>query len=126
MVRLRSFAFAMFMASPSPFAMATNTMCDFAGEDQSTHYAFEFIGYGEITMVQVNAPRHMRLGEYTARDFDYKDRRIDLVHAGPAGDGVLPPFTLKGRGDEVRLTIEGREIDGALTCQWQFDGAAGS
>ena len=98
---------------------ATNTLCDFSGMDQSGGYSFEFIGSGEIAMIQVNAPRSVRLGSYEVREFSYRGRRIDIVHAGSDKPGFLPPFTLKGVGDNVVLNIAGRRIVGELRCQWQ-------
>jgi len=101
--------------------LATNTLCDFNGADQSDRYSFEFIGSGEIAMIQVNEPRHMRLGSYTVHDFSYRDRRIDMMHVGSEQSGYLPAFSLRGSGDHVVLTIAGRGIVGELTCQWQHD-----
>ena len=100
-------------------ALATNTLCDFSGTDESGGYAFEFIGSGEIAMIQVNTPRSMRLGSYDVREFSYRGRRIDMVHTGSDKQGFLPPFTLKGVGDNVVLNIAGRRIVGELRCQWQ-------
>ena len=100
--------------------LATNTLCDFSGMDPSGGYSFEFIGSGEIAMIQVNAPRSMRLDSYEVREFSYRGRRIDIVHAGSDKPGFLPPFTLKGVGDNVVLNIAGRRIVGELKCQSQY------
>ena len=102
-------------------ALATNTLCDFNGADQSGHYSFEFIGSGEVAMIQVNDPRPMSLASYVVHDFSYRDRRIDMVHEGSERPGYLPGFTLRGSGEHVVLTIAGRSIVGELTCQWQHD-----
>jgi len=102
-------------------AMATNTLCDFNGADQSGRYAFEFIGSGELAMIQVNDPRSMRLASYVVHDFSYRERRIDMVHAGSDREGLLPAFTLKGSRENVLLNIAGRSTVGELTCQWQHD-----
>lgn len=102
-------------------ALATNTLCDFSAADESGAYSFEIIGSGEIAMIQVNAPRPMRLANYAVRDFSYSERRIDMVHAGADTQGFLPAFTLKGIGDNVVLSITGRKIVGKLTCQWQHN-----
>ena len=112
---------AVVMLLLSSQAFATNTLCDFSGADPSGGYSFEFIGSGEIAMIQVNAPRPMQLGSYEVREFSYRGRRIDIVHAGSDKQGFLPPFTLKGVGDNVVLNIAGRRIVGELTCQWQHD-----
>ncbi|WP_221441920.1 hypothetical protein [Luteimonas sp. MC1825] len=102
-------------------AIATNTLCAFNGADQSGRYSLEFIGSGEIAMIQVNDPRSMRLASYVVHDFSYRERRIDMVHAGSDKEGFLPAFTLKGSGENVLLSIAGRSIVGELTCQWQHD-----
>lgn len=101
--------------------MATSTMCDFYGADESSRYSFEFIGHGEIAMIQVNEPRSMRVASYKVRDFNYRERRIDIVHEGSDKPGFLPAFTLRGSGNRVMLRIGGREIAGELVCQWQLD-----
>ena len=111
---------AVFLLFPC-HAAATNTLCDFNGTDQSGRYSFEFIGPGEIEMIQVNEPRSMRLARYVVNDFSYRERRIDIVHAGSDKQGFLPAFTLKGAGEHVLLSIAGRRIVGELTCQWQHD-----
>ena len=102
-------------------ALATNTLCDFNGADKSGRYSFEFIGSGEIAMIQGNDPRSMRLASYVVNDFSYRERRIEMVHAGSDKPGFLPPFTLRGAGEHVALNIAGRSIVGELTCQWQHD-----
>ena len=102
-------------------ALATNTLCDFNGADSSGRYSLEFIGSGEIAMIQINDPRSMRLASYVIHDFSYRERRIDMVHAGSDKPGYLPPFTLRGAGEQVVLNIAGRSIVGELTCQWQHD-----
>ncbi|MBD7987438.1 hypothetical protein H9645_05290 [Luteimonas sp. Sa2BVA3] len=102
-------------------ALATNTLCDFDGADKSGRYSFEFIGSGEIAMIQVNEPRSMRLASYDVHDFSYRERRVHIVHAGSDKQGFLPAFTLKGSGEHVLLSIAGRSIVGELTCQWQHD-----
>lgn len=105
---------------PAP-VWATNTLCDFTGSDDAGGYSFELVGTGEIAMIQVNEPRAMRLGTYEVREFNYRKRRIDLVHTGSGKTGVLPPFTLRGIGDNVLLIIGNRSIKGGLRCQWQLD-----
>ncbi|MGY0613462.1 hypothetical protein ACW7G5_14695 [Luteimonas sp. A501] len=99
--------------------LATNTLCDFNGADDSDRYSFEFIGSGEIAMIQVNEPRSMRVASYVVRDFSYRERRIDIVHAGSDRKGFLPAFTLSGTGNNVVLSLGGRKVVGELTCQWQ-------
>lgn len=72
-------------------------------------------------MIQVNDPRSMRLADYAVHDFSYRELRIDMVHAGSDQPGFLPAFTLRGAAEHVLLSIEGRDIVGELTCQWQHD-----
>lgn len=102
-------------------ALASNTLCDFRAGQGADRYAFELIGPGELTTLQVNEPRPMRLADYTIHDFSYRERRIDLSHSGSDRPGFLPAFTLRGAGERVVLHIGGRDIVGSLTCQWQYD-----
>lgn len=55
------------------------------------------------------------------RDFSLDDVRIDLVHTGLEAPDAMPSFTLKGRKDQVVMTIEGRRIVGTMKCQWELD-----
>lgn len=101
--------------------LGTNTLCDFNGADRSGRYSFEFIRTSGIAFVQVNGPQFMHLASYVVHDFSYRDRRVDMEHAGSKVPGHLPGFTLRGSAEHVVLTIAGRSIVGELTCQWQHD-----
>ena len=97
---------------------ATNTICSYESAGDSPGYAFQSIGYGQIAMIQVDDPRGRKLGLYRVLDFDDRARRIHLVHDGAEQREVLPPFTLKGAGDNVVLSINGQHFTGELDCPW--------
>lgn len=91
-------------------------MCDFHGTKGSLTYDFEFIGYGEIAMIQVNSPRGLRMSGYKVLEFDERTSRIHLVYTSPGGRGLMPSFTLEGTGKKVRMVVAGEQIIGELAC----------
>ena len=97
---------------------ATNTICSYESVGDAPGYAFQFIGHGEIAMIQVDEPRGSKLGTYRVVDFDDRARRIHIVHDGAEQREALPPFTLKGAGDKVVLSINGKNLTGELYCPW--------
>ena len=109
---------ALLLLGCAPPVVATSTICSFESDGDSPWYAFQFIGYGKIAMIQVDEPRGSKLGTYRVVDFDDRARRIHLVHDGADQQDVLPPFTLKGVGDKVVLSIDGKDLTGELDCPW--------
>lgn len=91
-------------------------MCSFEATNGDLWYAFQFIGYGEVAMIQVDAPDGLRMPDYKILEFDEHARKIHLTYVSPGGEGVMPSFTLKGAGKNVRMTIAGQEITGELYC----------
>lgn len=92
-------------------------MCSFDAASGDLWFAFQFIGYGEVAMIQVDAPEGLRIpGGYKVIEFDERARKIHLKYVSPGGDGVMPSFTLKGAGKDVRMTIAGQQITGELYC----------
>ena len=103
-------------------AYGTATLCDYYGSDGTTSYALELIGYGEIAMIQANSHRGKRIGELEVIDFDYRERRVHVIHYSSGAADAFPSFVLKGSGSNVRLHVDGVVAEGELTCQWQLDG----
>ena len=97
-------------------ASATSTMCSFEAASGDLWYALQFIGYGEVAMIQVDAPEGLRMQGYKVLEFDQRASKIHLVYVSPGGDGAMPSFTLKGAGKDVRMTVAGQEITGELDC----------
>lgn len=97
-------------------ALATTTMCSFEAGKGELRYAFQFIGYGEIAMIQVDVPDGLRMRNFKILEFDERSRKIHLVYDSPGGKGVMPSFTLKGAGKNVRMKVAGQELIGELYC----------
>jgi hypothetical protein len=97
-------------------ASATSTMCSFEAKKGDIWYAFQFIGYGEVAMIQVDAPAGLRMQGYKVLEFDQRASKINLVYDSPGGEGVMPSLTLKGEGKDVRMTVDGHELIGELYC----------
>jgi hypothetical protein len=93
----------------------------FYGSNGSTHYEFEFIGYGEVAVIQFESPRGPRSlpgSSYEVLEFNEHTRKINLVYRNP-GDPSLPPsFTLKGAGANVYMSVAGKQISGELSCDY--------
>lgn len=96
-------------------------MCEFSAAAEDERYDFELLGgSSEISMIQINSPRGLVLGEYEVRDYNYFESRINLIHTNRSEPGLLPSFSLRGSKDNVTLRIEGKEIVGTLTCMWEW------
>ena len=91
-------------------------MCSFEATNGTLRYAFQLIGYGEVSMIQVDAPDGLRMSGYKVLEFDERARKIHLIYVSPGGEGVMPSFTLKGTGKDVRMAVTGQEITGELYC----------
>ena len=115
MIAIRALFPLLFIASSST-ALATSTMCDFHGTNGSLTYGLEFIGYGEIAMIQINSPSGLRMSGYKVLEFDERTSKIHLVYTSPGGRGLMPSFTLEGAGKKVRMVITEKQIIGELTC----------
>ena len=102
-------------------AAATSTMCVFEGSSDSSSYNIEFIGYGKVSVIQMNlpaGPRNLPEGSYKVMQFDQRGGKIELEYRNP-GDPSLPPsFALKGRRNDVRMTIGNERIMGTLSCDF--------
>jgi|GEM_PF-876273 len=103
-------------------AHGTATLCDYYGSDGTRSYALELIGYDSIAMIQANSHRELRIGELEVMDFDYRERRVHVMHHSSGAVDAFPSFVLKGTGSNVSLHIDGVVAKGELTCQWQLDG----
>lgn len=99
---------------------ATNTLCTFATTDEndSSGYAFEFLGPAEIYMIEVDIPEASRLSGYEIIDFNYRKSRINMVHVSSGEPGVLPSFILKGEKKDVVMTVAGKQLRGEMSCGW--------
>lgn len=102
----------------SSSASASSTMCSFEAESGDVSYGFQFIGYGEVAAIQVDAPAGLRMPGYKILEFDQRASKIHLVYISPGGEGVMPSFTLKGAGKNVRMTMADQEITGTLYCDY--------
>jgi hypothetical protein len=120
-MKIHRVIFAAALAAAAIPASATSTMCMFEGSSGASSYSVEFIGYGEIAMIQMNlsgGPRSLPEGSYEVMEFDQRNGKIDLVYRNP-GDPSLPPsFTLVGARDNVRMTIGKERIVGELNCDF--------
>jgi hypothetical protein len=96
-------------------------MCRFEGANGSLSYELEFIGYGEVAVIQYSAargPRSLPAGSYEVLEFDERSRKIHLVFRNPGDPTLLPSFTLKGEGNQVLMSIDGKKISGELRCDF--------
>ena len=120
-MKIHRVIFAVSLAAVALPASATSTMCMFEGSSGSSSYSIEFIGYGEIAMIQMNlagGPRSLPEGSYKVIEFDERNGKINLAYRNP-GDPSLPPsFTLEGARKNVRMTVGKERIVGKLHCDF--------
>lgn len=120
-MKIHRVIFSISLAAAAMPASATSTMCMFEGTSGSSSYSVEFIGYGEIAVIQMNlsgGPRSLPVGSYEVVEFDERNSKIDLVYRNP-GDPSLPPsFALVGARNNVRMTIGEERIVGKLDCDF--------
>ena len=96
-------------------------MCMFYGTNGSLHCHIEFIGYGQVAMIQFSSPQGPRSlpgGSYKVLKFDERARKVHLVYRNPGDPSLLPSFTLEGVGKKVRMSIAGQQIPGELDCDY--------
>jgi hypothetical protein len=120
MKHVRAFCFLAFaLAAVILPVSATTTMCSFSDPDNRVFYDIEFIGHGEVAMIQFNWPgkrRSLPYGSYEVRDFDARAARIDMVYRNPGDPDFPPSFMLRGAGKEVVMTLDGKKITSELYC----------
>ena len=114
-IRLMLISIALATAPSAP-ARASQTLCHFHVTDGSPRYAFQFIGYGDIAMIQVDAPEGLVASRHHVIALDARTSTIHLVHTSAGGEGRLPSFTLRGTGSDVRMEVDGHALVGEFGC----------
>ena len=95
--------FVLFLAAAAIPASATSTRCVFEGSNDSSSYSIEFIGYGEISMIQMNlptGPRSLPAGSYEVLDFEERKSKINLAYRNPATPVF---FALSPLGERITM-----------------------
>jgi hypothetical protein len=110
----------MFTATP---VAATSTICRFSAPDGSGDYNLEFLGYGEIAQILFHVPGQgypssLPGGSYEIHDFDRAAARVHIVYRNPGDKQLFPSFTLKGSGNNVRMSVSDRQFVGKLRCDF--------
>lgn len=118
-MELRQALSLLLLATAATSAAATSTMCRFSRPADAPLSGFEFLGYGEVQQILFHTPqgpRSLPHGSYEVLEFDEPASRIHLVYRNPGDPGLPPDFTLEGAGDTVRVSIDGVQFTGELSC----------